>query len=446
MKRRRLFFAAYSFPPRVSSGVFRAVKFVKYLPEFFDGEVHVVTAPADGGPGDPDLEKDVEGRCIVHRVDSSADPKYWKKFIKQCSANADSALWKRALWRIAGFAYKPFYGLYNGLKKCFLFPDGKLFWSSAAMNFLVRDFKMSPGDVLLTTSPEKSLLVAAEKLKRKLPEVRWVVDFRDGWYGNPFNFSTRNPIRLLVESRMEKKVFDKADAIICATDTMAEVYCSRYPEAASKVSTIFNGFDPADFDDSEPVALKGEGLHIVYTGRIGGTYNTEFLLAALAHLKKSDPSAFSALFFHFAGSFENDENRWKELLGDRFIYHGRLPHAQAVRLMMSGDLLLLLLDEAHGGVTVYSGKVFEYIKAGKPILALAPECGAASMIKKHELGFVVPFNEPEAISAKISTAVKQWRTKNLHVEVPESFLAKFDRRNTAAQLAKVIAPSPCSDN
>ncbi len=440
----RLFLAAYSFPPKVSGGTFRVVKFVKYLPEFFGGEIHVITAPADREPGDPSLERDVAGRCVVHRVAPRGDPRKWKRRMDLRVREASGAgRWTLALAR---GGYRPFYGAYLGLKDLLVFPDGKLFWSRAAMAYLERVLEPGPEDVLLTTCPERSLLVAASRLKSRRPHLRWVVDFRDGWYGDPFNFHTRNPLRIVGERAQERRVFRLADAVVCATDLISSVYQRRYPDVANRLHTIFNGFDPEDFEGVDPVRLPGTGFHLVYTGYAGGTRTTYTLLAGIRCLARSDPGLVDRLHVHFVGGFRDDPERWRNVLGDRVHFHGQVSHREAVRHMLAADALLVLIQREEGGPTAYTGKIFEYVRAGPPILVLAPPCGATRLVDEWRLGASADGEDPEAIRDALKELVVRWRTGTLRRPVPTALLDRFDRREGARQLAGILSPPESGTN
>ncbi len=438
MSRRRLFLAAYSFPPKVTGGTFRVVKFVKYLPEFFDGEIHVITSPAEGETGDPALERDVAGQCTVHRVPPRGDPREWKRALDRRGRAVSGAA--RLGLAATRAAYRPVYGAYLALKDLLVYPDGKLFWSRAATTYLERVLDPGPGDVLLTTCPERSLLVAAAGVKARRPRLRWVVDFRDGWYGDPFNFHTRNPLRVVGERRQEQRVFQRADAVVCATDLIEDVYRGRYPGAAGKLSTIFNGFDPEDFEGLEPVDLPGNGLHVVYTGYAGGTRTTYVLLEALERLGAVDPAALRALHVHFVGGFRDDPARWEAVLADRVHFHGQVSHRDALRYMLAADVLLVLIQREEGGPTAYTGKIFEYVRAGPPILVLAPPCGATRLVDAYGLGASADGEDPDAIRSALAGLVGRWRSGDLARPVPENLLDRFDRRRGAERLARLLAP------
>lgn len=438
MKKRRLFLAAYAFPPRISSGTFRPVKFVKYLPDFFDGEIHVITSSSEDCSGDADLEKDIEGRCTVHRVIAKFDPGRWKE--EQVSKIQHSRGLRKGLQTCLLLAVKLFNGAYHAVKEIFVFPDGKLFWSMDAVKYVEESLKPVPGDIFLTTCPERSLLLAGAKIKKKLPFLKWIVDFRDGWYGKPFNFHTRNPIRIFGEKWMERRVFDYADEVVCTSELIEEVYRTRYSSHARKLCTIYNGFDPGDFENIEPHRLEKDCFNIVYTGYAGGKRTTYVLLEAVQRMKSIAPAEFETVIVNFVGRFKDDKERWKQVLGDHVRFHGPVSHREAIEFMLGADLLLLLTNEKEGGLTTYAGKVFEYIRARVPILALSPPGGAARLIEKWNLGWFVSDKDPVAISDRLIKIISDWKGGASLEMATDELLKKFDRRETAKALADLLVP------
>lgn len=433
----RLFFAAYPFPPRITGGTLRVVKFVKYLHEWFEGEIHVVTSVGATGAGDPELERETQGRCTVHRVEPVGDPRRWKQRLTERVRGAKGFL-ARSPWQLLLFCFRPFYGLYVASSGLLVFPDGKLFWSRAAMRHIAR-LDPQPGDVLLTTCPERSLLLAALGLKRRFPALSWVVDFRDGWFGSPFNFHTKNPLRIFLEGRMERAVFERADAIVCATDLIEEVYRARYPAAAQKLTTIFNGFDPEDFAGLEPASLDEGGFHVVHTGYAGGKRTTYRFLEGIQRVREMRGDLWARLHVHFVGSFRDEKAIWEAQLPGRVFFTGQISHREALGYMLAADLLLILLEGAEGASTAYTGKLFEYMRAGAPILVLSPPSGATRLVEDAGLGYTAA---PDDIAALADCLVRAMEGGNGSSGDPArraQLVERFDRRLGARRLAQILA-------
>ena len=95
----------------------------------------------------------------------------------------------------------------------------------------------------------------------------------------------------------------------------------------------------------------------------------------------------------FLGDFRSSDREWADGLGlgDRLELIPYAPRATSLALQRDSDVLLLLIPDAGGrGKGVLSGKVFEYLAAGRPILAAVPPDGAAAeLIQETGAGIVV---------------------------------------------------------
>ena len=182
----------------------------------------------------------------------------------------------------------------------------------------------------------------------------------------------------------------RADAIVCVADFIADEV--RALEPRGRVVTIPNG---SDFDDFEGLDyVPGERLRITHTGSFFGKRDPRPFLQAL-HDSGLDAVA------RFLGDFRSADREWAaELgLGDRLELIPYAPRSTSLALQRDSEALLLLIPDAGGrGKGVLSGKVFEYIAAGRPILAAVPPDGAAAdLIRETGAGIVAPPDDVDAL-------------------------------------------------
>ena len=157
---------------------------------------------------------------------------------------------------------------------------------------------------------------------------------------------------------------------------------------------------------------KSKHFHIVYTGTI---YNPEIIQPFGQAVKELN---FSDLKVTFIG------------------YKKRLPHREAVKMLASADILLLILDPVDRPA-VLTGKLFEYLAARKPILALAPEnSGAAKLIHKLKIGEVALTSDKEKIKEKIILFYKKFKRGTLTVPLVD--IEKYDRKKLTENLANIL--------
>ena len=169
--------------------------------------------------------------------------------------------------------------------------------------------------------------------------------------------------------------------------------------------TIPNG---SDFDDFEGLDyVPGERLRITHTGSFFGKRDPRPFLQAL-HDSGVDAVA------RFLGDFRSADREWAESLdlGDRLELIPYAPRSTSLALQRDSEALLLLIPDAGGrGKGVLSGKVFEYLAAGRPILAAVPPDGAAAdLIRETGAGIVAPPDDVDALREALLELDRRFRT------------------------------------
>jgi hypothetical protein len=118
---------------------------------------------------------------------------------------------------------------------------------------------------------------------------------------------------------------------------------------------------------------------------------------------------------------------------------GYLPHAESVAELLGAHALLLVVDDVPGAEGIVPGKVFEYIGARRPILAIAPEGAVADLIRRTGAGRVLARNDLDAIGEAVAALYEQWKaTGSTRFEGNEREVAAVSRRERTRQLASVL--------
>lgn len=219
-------------------------------------------------------------------------------------------------------------------------------------------------NAMISTWPVTSHLVANElKSRYKIP---WVADFPDLWSQN-HNYSY-GPLRKLIDRRLELKTLSKADALVTVSEPWAEEL--RALHKGKPVYAITHGFDTAEVNI--PPAKLTRKLTITYTGTIyiGKQEPSKFFVAlkGLIYDGTIDPRDIDVRFY-------GPREEWlaKEIeehqLSSVIKQYGIIPHHTAVEKQRESQLLLLLDWDDPQERGVYTGKIFEYFGARRPILA-----------------------------------------------------------------------------
>jgi glycosyltransferase involved in cell wall biosynthesis len=317
-----------------------------------------------------------------------------------------------------------------------LVPDENVSWNLTAIPAATRIVKNEGIDVLLTTSPPPSLHLLGATVKR-LTGVRWVADLRDSIAAHPHRRSESAAVRAKERSlsAVARVVARSADAIVAASDAIAAEAEALEPHGP--VVTIPNG---CDFDDFAGLEYRpGERFRITHAGSFFGKRSPRAFLSALAG---SDLDVVA----RFVGDFRPADREWADglALGDRLELIPYAPHRRSLELQRDSDALLLLIPDAAGrGRGVLSGKVFEYLAAERPILAVVPPDGAAAaLIRESGAGIVAPPDDVPAIRDALASLVERAREGPNGVSLDPELRAQLDRRARARELAELILNLP----
>jgi glycosyltransferase involved in cell wall biosynthesis len=307
-----------------------------------------------------------------------------------------------------------------------LVPDAAVLWNLTAVPAALRLVRRLRVDVVLTTSPPGSVHLVGAVAKR-ITGVRWVADLRDSIASHVHR---RHEIR--GEHALARLVARQADGIVAASESIAAEMQGLH--ARGLVHAILNGCDFDDFDGL--VYRRGERFRIVHAGSFFGRRDPRPFLEALA---RSDQDVVA----RFVGDFRSTDREYAERLGlgDRLELIPYLPHGDVLALQRDAEALLLLIPEADGrGTGVLSGKVFEYLAAERPIIAVVPPDGAAAtLIKDVGAGVVVAPDDVDGLTRAIGELAGRWRDGSLDgVALRPDARAALSRTARAAELKSLL--------
>ncbi len=265
-----------------------------------------------------------------------------------------------------------------------------------------------------------------------------VVDFRDPWALNPH--SHHGPLQRRILSRMERWVLRHCDALILNTPGTEQLYRSRYPEYAHKMTCIPNGFDRLNVAPASPAR---ETFTIMHVGDFYRARTPERLLEALCSL--DDPG----IEFVHIGPSSRILDRYADRVRIRHIE--RIPHADALELMRTASLLYLVQGWEEG-VTNYvsvASKTYEYLATGLPVLADVPPGDNADIIRRYaSRAWVVTSPTVDAVKAALQQA--RAGADSAEPQVSQDFVDTFSRQrltgSLSAVLERVISPSGVPSN
>jgi glycosyltransferase involved in cell wall biosynthesis len=314
-----------------------------------------------------------------------------------------------------------------------LLPDEVVPWLLTATPAAIRLVRRHRIELVMTSSSPSSVHLIGALVKRATGAA-WVADVRDSLQANPDRRIERALVRMKQtgERGVAGLVAGYADAIVVATAAIAAEFESLCPSAP--VALIRNGCDFEDFAglDYSP----GERFRLTHTGSFYGDRDPRPVLAAVAR-SGLDVTA------RFVGDFRpRDRAHVAELgIGDRVELHGHVQRHRALQLQRDSEALLLLIPEAWGrGRGVVTAKLFEYLAAGRPILAAVPVDGeAAAIIRDAKAGAIVAPGDVDAIDSALAAMVERFEHRCLEpVRLSSEIKQRLSRETRAAELDALL--------
>lgn len=410
----RILICSFYFPPSGGGGVQRPLKFAQRLPEF-GIETRVIT-PTDSKWIHRD--EPVSGLQSAHV--------YRTRFIgPRGRLPAEELYATRGAERLRRRAAL--------LPRRLLIPDEDVPWALTAVPAIVRITRRESIDLLLTTSPPNSVHLIGAAVKR-LTGVRWVADARDSIIANPDRRIESVAVRLKERTQqlVARQVAGNADAIVAVTAQIADELEALSPKGS--IVTIANG---ADCDDFSGLPYRPSSrLRITHTGSFFGKRNPRPFLTALAGVDAN-------IVARFVGDFRRADLDWVRArdLGNKLELIPFTPRRRSLELQRNSELLLLLLpDVGPRGRDVPSGKLYEYLAARRPILAVVPPNGtAAELIREAKAGTVVAPDDVEGLRETIQTYSDRWQREGLpDVELAPEFQRRISRTERVRELAELL--------
>lgn len=316
-------------------------------------------------------------------------------------------------------------------------PDEKYWWTPFAVRLGKRLHREAAFDCILASGPPFTALAVARRLSRACG-IPWVADLRDPITDGCF-FRPLTPLHRSLMYAFERRMLRSASRVITVTEGMREAIGRRLPDVLGKVRTITNGFDPRMF--AGPAPAPGADFELAYVGTFQRPITPDVFLAAFAEARTRNP-AFAArarLAFIGARDAATDESVAASGLVDVVERTGFVPHSQAIARMRAASVLLLFLGSGPENRLILSGKLPEYLGAGKPVLALvSPDGVAADVVRRSGAGWVLAPDDVEGATSALLKAFAEWQSGTLPQPDPD-VVASFERSRLVAQTGELLA-------
>ena len=380
---KKVLLITYYFPPSGGAGVQRWLKTINYLPKAGVETIVLTVDPvvASYPQIDESLCNDVPSGIKIYRTHTREILSLYKRVSPKKEVP------------YGGFANEPNPNLIQKISRFirgnFFLPDPRRGWNKYALAKAKEIIETEGIETIITTSPPHSTQLIGLELKRQYPHLKWVADLRDPWtdiYYNEDLYPTRWAKKRNL--RYERSVLLTADQIITVSEQCKRLFAQK-ADVAEKIAVIPNGFEEKDFINSPTInnigiitpnsSLLTPNYILSYVGVMAPQYDIEPL--------KSLVQGRNDILLRFVGVVSEDIKREIESWGVQTEFISYVSHREAIEYMQASDVLMLFIPNVPNNEGILTGKLFEYLAAGRKILLFGPESGdAMRLINECEAG------------------------------------------------------------
>ena len=425
----RVLVVSYYFPPAGGPGVQRVLKTVRYLRE--TGFEPVVLTVDDGAypSRDGSLAADVPDDVETIRT-RAPDPfalyaRLTGRAVPTGAVDGSGARARWALW----------------LRANVFLPDARVGWVPFARHAGRRRLGQAarladPFAAVVTSGPPHSVHLVGRRLQKT--GVPWVADFRDPWTGiNFYHDLPMSRFSRALDRRLERRVLRRADAVTTVSPTWARLLERQGGLAPGAVTVVHNGVDEADLAAAEGEAVRRDAFVLAHVGSLYATRNPEAVWRAVRRLRAAGRAP--RLTIRLVGTTDRAVRQSAQATGAPVEAVPYVAHAEAVREQARAALLLLSIEPfpADGGMV--TGKLYEYLASGRPVLGVGPAGGdAAALLAETAGGAMFDRGDVDGLAAEIDRHYRAWEAGAPLAGAAWDAVAPYTRRAQTARLADVI--------
>jgi len=422
---KRALVITYYWPPAGGPGVQRWLKFVTYFKEF--GIEPVVFIPDN--PHYPLQDKSIvseipEGIEIIRfpiKEPYGFAKVFSKKKTNQVSSGIitnknQSVLEKLLLW----------------IRGNFFIPDARIGWVKPAVGFLKEYLAKNDMDIVISSGPPHSLHLIGMALKEELG-IKWVADFRDPWTTIHYHQSLRlNKRAQKKHLKLESKVLNNSDLVVV---TSARTKKEFQKITSVPIEVISNGYDI--LEKIEP--NLDPQFSIAHIGSLLTNRNPELLWEILSELKDKNKVFSKNLLIKLVGTVSEDVLKSLAVFGltENYKTLGYVSHQEAIQIQHDAQVLLLVEMDSPETKSIIPGKLFEYVAANRPILAIGPEgSDVEAIIKETNTGVYFTYTDKEKLKQQLQLYYEAYLRANLNVNSKN--IEKYSRSALTKSLSTIL--------
>jgi hypothetical protein len=429
---KKILFVAATFYPLNKVSVLRMGQWVKYLAK--NGyEVTVLTTKKYSFMGSLDLVVKLPNNVKIVEIDFL--PFFLKKTVLTDQIN--HAGFNDNIYNIKLIVRK----IRNYIGNFFDLYD---FWINPAYKEALKLYEKERFDFIISSFSPPASHIIAHKVKKKYPKLKWIADFRDLW---AYNHIIRAKSFLgVLERYKEKRILKNVDKIITVSKPLSEIMENVYNN--KEVYTIENGFDPEEFPNwKKDLIIKPKIKNKLIISYLGTIYpekrDPSILFEAVNELIDEKIISKEQIEIDFYGDnkkqlediiFKKNYNKYKII-----NIRGFVSRNESLKIQKESDLLLFLEWNDISAKGVLTGKLFEYLVSGTPILSIGitNKNAAGEIIEKTKTGklFINKTDLKEEL-------IRIFKTKQIAFYKPDiKEIEKFSRDKQVEKLINILNES-----
>lgn len=317
----------------------------------------------------------------------------------------------------------------------FFIPDARKFWIKPSIIYLAEYVQKYGIKHVMSSGPPHSMHMIALGLKKQLPYLKWIADFRDPWTN--IDFYEKLMLSKSADKKhhaMELDVLQNANLVVSIGATMNEEFKQIYLNAGGKellkFKVITNGFD--EDDTKTGIQQKDAKFSIAHVGTLVKDRNPFVLWKVLKKLVNENSAFASELEIKLVGKVDiavKEEIAKNDL--QKFVNKIEyLPHEEVIKEQQRSKVLLLLVNNTKNSKGILTGKFFEYMAANTPVLAIGPIDGdLAKIMTETNCGLISDFNDEVSLEKNI---LQLFRDQGINHNTEE--ILKYSRKNLTKEL------------
>lgn len=420
---KKVLLITYYWPPSGGSGVQRWLNFTKYLKDF-DVEPVVYTVSNPNYAIEDASLKSPGGITVLRRP-------IWEPYNLASMFSGENAKQTSS-----GFLEKPksFKSrAINYIRANYFIPDARKYWIKPSVKYLKKYLQQHNIDTIITSGPPHSLHLIGLKLKAEL-NIKWIADFRDPWTQiDYFHKLPFNEKALRKHHNLEQKVARNADSILVVSATMQKFYGLFN----SNVKVVSNGFD-AEINSAKDIVLDKK-FTLTHVGLLNADRNPSILWQALSELIAENSAFKKYVSVKLIGKVSDEvvQSIASFNLNSYVDFVAYVPHNEVADLQRKAQVLLIPVNNVPSAKGIVTGKIFEYLVAQRPILAIAPLDGdLAEIIEKTQSGKVIDFEDKQGLKSSLKNYFEAYQNNNLVSKAVS--LEDYQAKNITKKIAELV--------